>query len=166
MRGSLSPHHFFLVNTEAQRPVIVLESISEPLHRATLDKAFPFESILLIKQSHLSRRLGSAEVVVKVQRRAREASQASVCWFDACRRACACARQRVVCRWMRAPGDPAAVKIELRRPGEAVAVHHRYRSCCCCPCWGGGREHLVFNPHGWLVCNTQMRSFNVTVLQK
>lgn len=28
---------------------------------------------------------------------------------------------------MRAPGDPAGLKIELRYPGEAVATHHRYR---------------------------------------
>lgn len=31
---------------------------------------------------------------------------------------------------MRAPGDPASLKIELRYPGEAVATHHRYRSSC------------------------------------
>lgn len=31
---------------------------------------------------------------------------------------------------MRAPGDPACLKIELCYPGEAVATHHRYRSSC------------------------------------
>lgn len=31
---------------------------------------------------------------------------------------------------MRAAGDPACLKIELRCPGEAVATHHRYRSSC------------------------------------